>query len=607
MAVFKCKLCGGALEIKVGDSVAVCEYCNTKQTLPRLDDDKRTQLYDRANYFRRENEFDKAMGIYEMILSEDKEDCESYWGIVLCRYGIEYVEDPRTHKRIPTVNRAQFTSILEDEDYKNAIKYADALQKEIYESEATVIDKIQKGILAISQKEEPFDVFICYKETDPLGNRTRDSVYAQDIYTALTKEGYKVFFSRITLEDKLGSAYEPYIFAALNSAKVMLVVGTSKENFEAVWVKNEWSRFVSLIKSGKEKTLIPVYKDISPYEMPEEFQYLQSQDMAKIGFTQDLVRGVSKIVGQPNIVKTQYVPVPKSNIKGNPQPIIKEKPKTNLIIGALVCILLSVTVIAFAALTVYRNNQVDNIEYEPETMAESIDPSDMVQSVITSTENENLYSIYTPAYTSEQVATTQSVQPTVYGPGNYTIDIGQNESIVLRASYEYGSAIIKKNNKSIRIQSGTSVYAYETAIIKDPETGKYALKGRINYDGYDGWCFIKWVNSADRVVENQQGIVYTVPSETTQSVPTIQANGTLYTVDTLDNSSVRFSESYEWGSKILYDGAHAIFIPDGTELVVYETVEVSEKGGGVALKGKTTYKGQTGWCFLYWIEPPSES
>ncbi len=296
MAVFKCKMCGGTLEINNNESVAICEYCGTKQTLPKLDDEKRVQLYDRANYFRRENEFDKAMGIYEMILSDDKEDCESYWGIVLCRYGIEYVEDPRTHKRIPTVNRAQFTSIFDDEDYKKAIEYADTLQKIVYEEEAAVIDKIQKGILQISSKEEPFDVFICYKETDSSGNRTQDSVYAQDIYTALTKEGYKVFFSRITLEDKLGSAYEPYIFAALNSAKVMLVVGTNKDNFNAVWVKNEWSRYLALIKAGKEKTLIPVYKDISPYEMPEEFQYLQSQDMGKIGFMQDLVRGVSKLV-----------------------------------------------------------------------------------------------------------------------------------------------------------------------------------------------------------------------------------------------------------------------------------------------------------------------
>ena len=78
---------------------------------------------------------------------------------------------------------------------------------------------IQKGILAISQKEDPFDVFICYKETDAHGRRTQDSVLANDLYHQLTQEGFKVFFSRITLEDKLGTAYEPYIFAALNSAK----------------------------------------------------------------------------------------------------------------------------------------------------------------------------------------------------------------------------------------------------------------------------------------------------------------------------------------------------------------------------------------------------
>lgn len=318
MAVFKCKMCGGTLEINESLSVGVCPYCNTTQTFPKLSDEKRTQLYDRANYFRRENEFDKAMGIYEMILSDDKEDCESYWGIVLCRYGIEYVEDPRSHKRIPTVNRAQFTSVFEDEDYKNAVNYADDMQKEVYEAEARVIDKIQRGILAISQREEPFDVFICYKETDALGNRTQDSVYAQDIYTALTKEGYKVFFAKITLEDKLGSAYEPYIFAALNSAKVMLVVGTSKENFNAVWVKNEWSRYLSLIKQGKEKTLIPVYKDITPYDMPEEFQYLQSQDMGKIGYLQDLLRGIGKLVEAEKPVVKETVVVNSGNSQVEP-------------------------------------------------------------------------------------------------------------------------------------------------------------------------------------------------------------------------------------------------------------------------------------------------
>ncbi|MBQ3985478.1 MAG: toll/interleukin-1 receptor domain-containing protein, partial [Oscillospiraceae bacterium] len=296
MSIFKCKMCGGTIEFEPGASVGVCDSCGTKQTLPRLDDDRRANLYDRANHFRRNNEFDKAAGIYEQILNEDTTDAEAYWSLVLCRYGIEYVEDPATRKRVPTVNRAQFTSIFDDENYQSALEHADAYQRMIYEDEANAINEIQKGILAISQKEEPFDVFICYKETDNNGRRTPDSVLANDLYHQLTQEGFKVFFARITLEDKLGTAYEPYIFAALNSAKVMVALGTRPEYFNAVWVKNEWSRYLSLVKqSGGKKMLIPAYKDMDPYDLPDEFSHLQAQDMSKLGFMQDLIRGIKKI------------------------------------------------------------------------------------------------------------------------------------------------------------------------------------------------------------------------------------------------------------------------------------------------------------------------
>ena len=306
MSVFKCKMCGGTLDIKENETVATCEYCGTRQTIPRLDRERKIALYDRADHFRRNNEFDKAIAIYEQVLNEDTTDAEGYWSLVLCRYGIEYVKDPATNKRVPTVNRTQFTSIFDDENYKAAIRYADANQKKIYEEEAEAINNIQKGILAISQREEPFDVFICYKETDKNGRRTLDSVLATDLYHQLTKEGLKVFFSRITLEDKLGTAYEPYIFAALNSAKVMVAIGTSAEYFNAAWVKNEWSRYLAIVKqSHGEKVLIPAYRDMDPYDLPEEFAHLQAQDMSKLGFMQDLIRGIKKITGvsTPNTVE----------------------------------------------------------------------------------------------------------------------------------------------------------------------------------------------------------------------------------------------------------------------------------------------------------------
>ena len=296
MAVFKCKMCGGDLEILENATVCECEYCGTTQTVPVVDDEKKLSLFTRANKLRFNNEFDKAAGVYESIVADFPEEAEGYWGLVLCKYGIEYVDDPATGKKIPTCHRSSFDSVMDDSDFELVLENADAVSRKVYRDEAKAIEELRKSIVEVSSTEEPYDIFICYKETDENGDRTIDSEIAQDVYTALTEKGYRVFFSRITLEDKLGQEYEPYIFAALNSAKVMLAFGTDYEYYNAVWVKNEWSRFLKLIQKGEKKTLIPCYKNIDAYDMPKEFAKLQAQDMGKVGAIQDLVRGVEKLL-----------------------------------------------------------------------------------------------------------------------------------------------------------------------------------------------------------------------------------------------------------------------------------------------------------------------
>ena len=298
MPVFKCKMCGGTLEVQEGKTVCECEYCGSKQTIPGTDDEKRLKLYERANRLRFECEFDKAAGVYEAIVADYQDEAEAYWGLVLCKYGIEYVDDPGTHKKIPTCHRSSFESVMDDANFELVMENSDTLARGLYREEAKRIEEIRKCILEVSSTEEPYDIFICYKETAEDGQRTIDSVIAQNVYEELTERGYRVFFSRITLEDKLGQEYEPYIFAALNSAKVMLAFGTSYDYYNAVWVKNEWSRFLQLIASGQKKTIIPCYKDLDAYDMPKEFKHLQAQDMGKVGAVQDLVRGIDKIFGR---------------------------------------------------------------------------------------------------------------------------------------------------------------------------------------------------------------------------------------------------------------------------------------------------------------------
>ena len=297
MAIIKCKMCGGDLRLEEGSTVCECEYCGTRQTVPSADNEKKLTLFSRAGRLLRGCEFDKAAGVFETIVADFPEEAEAYWGLVLCKYGIEYVDDPATGKKIPTCHRSSFDSVLDDPNFEQACENTDAIARRVYRDEARQIEELRKQIIEVSGKEEPYDIFISYKETGENGDRTLDSVIAQDIYAELTEKGYRVFFSRISLEDKLGTEYEPYIFAALNSAKVMLVIGTDYENFDAVWVKNEWSRFLKLIASGQKKTLIPVFKNMDAYDMPKEFAKLAAQDMGKVGAMQDLVRGVEKLIG----------------------------------------------------------------------------------------------------------------------------------------------------------------------------------------------------------------------------------------------------------------------------------------------------------------------
>ena len=297
--VLKCKICGGQTTMDSVNGIAICEYCGTKQALPLFTDDSEKLLYESGNNYLSHSEYDKAENVFNQLLTIKPNAAELYWDLVLCKYGVTYVKDPKTDKYIPTCNRTHYTPIFSDENYKKALELSSGEKKVLFEEDANTIDNIQKGIIAVSKKEKPFDIFISYKETDANGNRTKDSIEAQRLYEKLTEAGYKVFFSRITLEDKIGTEYEPYIYAALYSSKVMITVCSSKEHIEAVWVKNEWGRFLSLQQQNAEKNLIPLYFDMEKADLPEEFSLIPSFNIKEDGFEAELLRGIKKQIPLP--------------------------------------------------------------------------------------------------------------------------------------------------------------------------------------------------------------------------------------------------------------------------------------------------------------------
>lgn len=305
MAEYLCKCCGAPLEVRGQATVCRCTYCDVLQTIPRLDFDEKAILWERADKLRRAGEYDRAEELYRELLRLDDTDSEIYWCIVLCRYGIEYVEEYGSKKRVPTINRFSYRPIIDDDDYRAAVNIADGDRRRIYILQAAELEELRKRALAVSQTEQPYDIFICYKESDRDGRRTEDSVLAAELYRSLVADGYRVFFARVTLEDKIGREYEPYIFSAINSAKIMFAVGTSPENFCSPWVKNEWSRYLTRISESGEGVLAVLYKGMRREDLPKEFAHLQSFDMTAPDFTEELLRGVRKVFSANKPVETE--------------------------------------------------------------------------------------------------------------------------------------------------------------------------------------------------------------------------------------------------------------------------------------------------------------
>lgn len=283
MSKIECKSCGAALPLISPDRTVKCEYCGLEQSVP--DTEVRTEnLFEKANNQRRFQQFDEAMETYRSILKIQPNSSEAFWGLCQCRYGVEYVTDPSDGEVKPTCNRMHREMITEDVDYKEALANAGYFVQDYYRKIAEYLAGVQRTFFQLEKNARPYDIFICYKETNERGGRTRDSIHAEVIYEELVKEGYRVFFSRRTLQDVSGEQYEGHIYRALSSARVMLLLASKAEYVESVWMKNEWSRYEYQMQQAPEKKLMLLYRDFDPSVLPERLAKLQGLDMKRWDF-----------------------------------------------------------------------------------------------------------------------------------------------------------------------------------------------------------------------------------------------------------------------------------------------------------------------------------
>lgn len=300
MGGLKCKMCGSNLDIEDSITVCKCEKCGTSQTVPDIEDDKELKLFERAGRLRFNCDFDKAAGIYNTITDSYTEEAEGYWGLILCKYGIEYA-DNASGKKVPVCHRISYDSVMDDEDFELVMENSDSESRAIFREEAKIIEENRKKYIQIAESEQPYDIYISYRAKDDNGDKTAVSEIAGHLYNKLTSAGYSVFLSEAALKGKKQSDCEPYIYSALNSANVMLALGTSYDDYNNVWVKNEWNRYLEIAEKNKNKCLIPCYKDVDEYDIPKEFAGLKVCQLGNDDTFNNIMAEIANVVKQESV------------------------------------------------------------------------------------------------------------------------------------------------------------------------------------------------------------------------------------------------------------------------------------------------------------------
>ncbi|MBR2341603.1 MAG: leucine-rich repeat protein [Clostridia bacterium] len=255
MKALVCANCGSSLEVKKdNDGVIVCAYCGRETTLPKYTIAPQVAItLQMAETELSACAFQKAYDLYAKAAEQDANEPEAYFGMALAECRVQYIKDSVADRLQPICHEIGNRKFSDDANYKKALSLASPKQRAVYKKRAEEIDYIRSQFFKISSSGVKYDCFICVKVTNEDKEHTEDCFIAQKLYRALKEEGYRPFYSEEEIGSRRGMDYEAMILYALCTSACMLVVCLDKNYLLTKWVKNEYTRFLSMSKEKGKK------------------------------------------------------------------------------------------------------------------------------------------------------------------------------------------------------------------------------------------------------------------------------------------------------------------------------------------------------------------
>ena len=299
---YVCKMCGKLLTLSGEKSICECEYCGSRQTVPRQYSGRYEEMYNRACELRFKTDFEGAEKLFSLLCEEFPDEPEGYWGKVLCRCGILYEDEAVSGMKLPVCHRAYGTSLNDDRDCCTALSLADSEQSAFYRREISAIEMLRKETLERVGTGVRYDAYICCRTEG--AEASGDRLIADEIYSQLSKEGLRVFYSPETIGEMSEKDGEAYISAAVKGAGILLVVSAEAESFAEPRFRREWSRCAAAARKDSGKLVITCIKDTDRGDVPAELADHEIMDASEMSFLAELIRTVKLHTGSVGEGKT---------------------------------------------------------------------------------------------------------------------------------------------------------------------------------------------------------------------------------------------------------------------------------------------------------------
>lgn len=305
----KCKSCGSILDYsKVVGGVVECIHCGRKHTVAKSDSAAKNYL-DMGMHGLDTCDFDDAFIAYQKAAELDKKEPEAYFGMALANAKVQYLKDYVNNRLQPIVHEVTEKSFLQDKYFKKALEFATSEQKKVYSDNGKEIDEIRRQFYELKKSGLRYDCFICVKVTED-NKHTEDSHMANKLYHDLKDAGYNPFYSEEEIKGRTGADYEALILYALHSSSSMLLVCYDESYLQTPWVKNEYTRYLSLLNQEEKHrdSLTIIFSDTVIEKLPGVSGKIQGISARSYDAQSRVIKFVDKFIQKtaPEVTRKEY-------------------------------------------------------------------------------------------------------------------------------------------------------------------------------------------------------------------------------------------------------------------------------------------------------------